>query len=838
MSAASRPREPMLTCGLSSAEATARLSAFGPNQLPEPRSPTLARRLLRSLRDPLVLVLLTALALTLLTADFADSAVIGLVVVVNTVIGLHQEIQADRSVRALSRLVATKAWVQRSGRILEAPVADLVPGDVILLRQGDLVPADGVLIEGSGVEVDESTVTGEAYPVAKIAADDPGPDPAPEADSLSQADPATGLSSGTVVLHGHGVARVTATGARSTVGRIASLLAPAPTATPLQRRMARLSAQLAAVAVLLSVMVMLLGLSRGQDLELMVLTTIALVVAAVPESLPLVVTVCLALAARRMASRHAVVKSLSAVETLGSVTLLATDKTGTLTQGSMSVTEIWNPASVRREDLLRAVALCNDATADDGSGPGRGDPTESALLAAAAAHGTDVDDLKAAYPRIDEVPFNSTRKAMTTIHAGTDACRLIIHKGAPESMLAPSFLTDPAVTIEQAQEQAESWARRGLRVIAVAEQVLGAEEPTDGGEGVHLLGLLGLQDPLRSSSTDTVARCRGAGLRVVLITGDHPATAQAIASLVGIGHGEPATSLTSTTPDVAASRHLDGGVIARATPADKHALVTAFQNAGQVVAMTGDGVNDAPALRQAEIGVAMGERGTEVARQAADLVLTDDNLGTLIAAVEEGRRVYDNIRRFLVYGLSGGASEVLLMLAGPALGVPLPLLPAQILWVNLLTHSFAGAGLAAQPVDEKALRRGPRPAGQGPLAAGLWWRTLVLAVYLAGASAAAMLLSPEGVSQSAALLALGAGQLAVAWGVRTAGAPVRRTEGGLDPLVPALLLAGTMLVASTTVPPLRELLDTQAVGAGVWGLACLAATGAFALARLLRVRSL
>jgi Ca2+-transporting ATPase len=822
--------------GLTRAEAAARLDACGPNQVAQQPSPKLVLRFLRSLRDPLVLVLLAALALTVATRDFADSAVIGLVVLVNSIMGLRQEIRADRAVDELSRLVASRSWVMRGGRPVEVPTADLVPGDIILLSQGDLVPADAVLIDGVGVQVDESTLTGEAYPVDKKATADPGPALIAAAGPPRTVDPSAELFSGTLCLHGHGSARVTATGAQSAVGRIAELMAPAPSATPLQRRMTRLSGQLAVTAIALSSVVLLLGLVRGQSLEVMLLTTIALIVAAVPESLPLVVTVSLALAARRMAARHAVVRSLSAVETLGSVTVLATDKTGTLTRGSMVVTEIWHPDSLSGDQLLQAITLCNDATIGDGADTTRGDPTERALLAAAVAGGVDIDALRAARPRLDEVPFDSTRKVMSTTHGGGDGMRLLIHKGAPESLLSAGQLVDSPGLTADARARADSWARGGTRVIAVTQRQLRPNEVADDVSQARLLGLIGLQDPVRDSSVDTVAACQAAGLRVILVTGDHPSTARAIATQVGIAPGRDGEDLGGH--DASGLSHgLEHGVVARATPADKYTLVKALQEQGQVVAMTGDGVNDAPALRQADIGVAMGVRGTQVARQAADLVLMDDDLGTLVTAVEEGRRVYDNVRRFLVYGLSGGAAEVMLMLLGPAVGVPLPLLPAQILWVNLLTHSFAGAGLAAQPADPDVLRRAPRPPDEGPLARGLWWRMLVLAAYLTGSSALVMLLAPTSQAHSAALLALGAGQLAVAWGVRTPGARIWRDRRP-DVLVPALLLAAAMLAASAMLVPLRVLLDTRPVGASVWAMAAIAAAGAFATARVLKARSL
>jgi Ca2+-transporting ATPase len=830
--------------GLTADEASERLVHHGPNLLPEAPAPSPVRRVLRSLRDPLVLVLLTALALTLLTDDLSDATVIALVIIVNSAIGVRQEIQADQAVRALSAMVATQAWVVRSGGATKVAVADLVPGDLLRLRQGELVPADAVLVDGPGLQVDESTLTGESLPVDKQVGRDPGPGvdgPPPEPKgSTGPTGPATDsgtdarLLSGSVVLRGRGLARVTVTGAGSSVGRIAGLMVGAPPATPLQRRMARLSTQLAAAAVALSCVVLVIGLARGQGFEQMVLSTIALVVAAVPESLPLVVTVSLAIAARRMAARHAVVRNLAAVETLGSVTLLATDKTGTLTRGSMTVRSTWQPAGVGNDVLQRALVLCSDAALDAEAGHVHADPTEEALLRAATLSAAETRALRTAYPRTAESPFDSVRKRMSTTHRGPGGELVTWHKGAPESILREDWLADDDAAVAAARSTAQSWAQGGRRVIAVAVEDAtgrGATRP-----GPHLVGLVGLEDPVRESSRATVDACRDAGIRVVLITGDHPATADAIAGQVGIGDGRPPTSLADEAVTVTASLAAEATVLARATPADKHALVTAFQAAGHVVAMTGDGVNDAPALRQADIGVAMGVRGSEVARQAADLVLTDDELGTVVAAVEEGRRVFANIRRFLTYGLSGGGSEVLLMLVGPFLGTPLPLLPAQILWLNLLTHSFAGAGLAAQPADPAVLHRGPRSPESGLLGGGLGWRTGLLAAALATAASVAIVVSPVGTRQTAALLVLGAGQLGVAWGLRTA----RRAGShgsGVDPLLPLILLAGTMLVSATLVPPLRNLLDTVAIGADTWALVGLSGVAAWALTRLVHARA-
>ena len=870
--------------GLAPEEAADRLRRLGPNSLPAPRALPLWRRVVRALADPLVLVLLAAMALTIATGDRTDSLVIGLVVLVNTTLGVRQELTADRAVRALDQLVAPVARTVRGGQEVSCPVAELVPGDLVLLRQGDLVPADAVLVSGVALRVDQSALTGESVALDKAGSPDPGPasvgvrrsrrrqPPRPGTavapDALTAGD--STLYSGTVVVHGRGLARVTATGAASALGRIAGMLESPHRATPLQRRMTQLSAYLAGGAVALCGVVLVLGVLRGQPFELMLLTAVSLVVAAVPESLPVVVTVSLALAARRMAARHAVVRNLAAVETLGSVTLLATDKTGTLTQARMELVEQWRPAGVDEPTLMRAVALCNDAVLDPATGRVTGDPTEVALLQAAGRSGVVPDAVTAQLPRVDEVPFDSVRKRMTTVHADGDA-RLLVCKGAPDALLRPEVVSEPAEVVTAARSQAERLAAGGARVLAVAQRRVEpavapvgarvearpgtAPQPGSDGppaataaagleSGLRLLGLVALRDPLRGSAAHTVAACRTAGIDVALVTGDHPGTAAAVAGQVGIdGSGGPVViSPQPSDHELAeASRHR---VVARATPAQKLDLVHRWQDGGHVVAMTGDGVNDGPALHRADIGVAMGGRGTEVARQAADLVLVDDDLGTLVAAVEEGRRVYANIRRFLLYGMSGGSAEILLMLLGPAFGVPLPLLPAQILWVNLLTHSFAGAALGAEPVEAGTMEQAPRPPGQGVLAGGLWWRIGVLAALLAVASLAAGLAAGPVVGQSAALLSLGAGQLAVAWGIRASNPAGERLGGArawlrsghaLSWAIPA---AGLMLVAAVLLPPLRTLLGTEPVTGQAWAFAGLTALAALALTRLLRPRVL
>ena len=807
--------------GLTGAEAQRRLAEVGPNSVPPPPPQPVWRRVIRAVRDPMVLVLLAAIVLTLATGDFADAAVISAVVLVNTVLAVRQEVNADRAVAALSAMAAPHCRVLRDEVERSVPSAEVVPGDVVVLTEGDLVPADATLLESASLRVDESMLTGESVPVDKAPGPAGGESAGGDVSGEGSADGAVEagtVSAGTVVVHGRGVARVSATGADSAMGRIAALLGGPPVPTPLQRRMAQLSAVLASAAVALCALVLVIGLARGESLETMVLTAISLAVAAVPESLPVVVTVSLALAARRMARRHAVARNLAAVETLGSVTLLATDKTGTLTRARMEAVDSWLAPGVLDRDLLRAAALCNDARVPTDGGRELGDPTEVALLHLARAAGVDPDALRRAYPRLSERAFDRQRMRMSTTHESLvpGGPAVVVCKGAPESVLDPHVLDEPGEVLEQARQRSQAMADEGCRVLALAERELGdpAADPAavaDPESSMRLLGLVALHDPPRDGAAATIGACHDAGIDVVLVTGDHRATADAIARQVGILG--------------------DGAVMARATPVDKLDAVRRWQADGHVVAMTGDGVNDGPALKRADIGVAMGGRGTEVARQAADLVLADDDIGTVVAAVEEGRRVYANIRRFLLYGIAGGTSEVLVMLAGPFLGNPLPLLPAQILWINLLTHSFVGAALGSEPVEAGSMRRPPRSPREGVLGGGLWWRILLVAALLAAASLVVAARAPADVARSATLLALGAGQLGVAWGVRS------RPRAGEQPnpaLAAAIGGAGLMLVAPVVLPPLQALLSTTTVPGWGWAFAAGAALTAYVLTRILR----
>ncbi|HTJ72232.1 MAG TPA: cation-transporting P-type ATPase, partial [Actinospica sp.] len=831
--------------GLSVSEAARRLERDGPNALPAQRRVRLWQRVLMQLRDPLVAVLLVAAALTIGTGDWTDAGVILLVIAVNTSVGVAQEVKADQAIAALDAMTAPRARVIRDGVQRETSSADVVVGDVLVLGEGEIVPADATVLQAAALLVDESALTGESVPVDKTVDDR-------RADTSASL-----LSAGTVVVRGHGLALVTATGADSAMGRIAALMSAGPTLTPLQRRLVGVGRALAIAAVVLCAIVLGLGLARGQAVELMIVTAISLVVAAVPESLPAVVTLALALGARRMATRNALVRRLPAVETLGSVTVLATDKTGTITEGVMLVQAVWTPTGgdariegtgyapagriLRGElvldavratdvaDLLTAAALCNDATLrpptdQDPAWTALGDPIEAALLAAAGKLGLDTPQLTCAFPRVAEVPFDSDRRRMTTVHRYVGGLRVVC-KGAPEAVLRTGMLAEPPSVLDEALRRAERFARDGLRVLAVAgaEAPAGtAPDPATLEQDLRLLGLIAVFDPPRASAAATVAACRAAGITPVLITGDHPATARSIARGVGIldhddGRVIDCRNLDETSADeIRAAR-----VFARALPAQKLAVIEVLRAAGDIVAMTGDGVNDAPALRRAEIGVAMGRRGTEVARQAADLVLADDELATVVAAAEEGRRVYANIRRFLLYALAGGTAEITVMLLGPLGGLALPLLPSQILWINLLTHGLPGVALGSEPVEPGTMRRPPRPAAESVLGAGLWQSILRVGAVISAVTLGVALWGHASGRpwQSMAFFALGATQLAV--GLASRARPGTRT----NPLLPAAIAGALALqLAGLYLAPLRDLLGTHPLTALELLVVCAAST--------------
>ena len=813
MASSQEPEEGTQT-GLTQEQAQELLSRHGPNLVARGQRRTLLGRVGDQFRDPMILLLLAACVVVLALGDVPDASIILLVVCVNTAIGVVQEVRAANALDALEQVSAPTATVIREGTLSRLPAADLVPGDLVRMDAGDVVPADLRVTETPGVQVDESAMTGESVPVARSVGDE--------------------LLAGTVLTRGRAQGTVVRTGAKSALGAIAeAVVAAGVAATPLQVRLSRLSGQLVWMVLGVAVLVTVLGLLRGDDFTDVLILSVSLAVAAIPESLPAVVVVALALGAHRMAQRHALVRRLPAVETLGSVTVLATDKTGTLTEGRMTVQQIWTPGGrwaveglgyattgalqplaehvdhTDLEPLVRDLVLCNDARLGgpaDGEWQVVGDPMEGALLVAATKHTPEALQVLDEWRRIDEAPFESATKRMTTLH--TDGGRrLVVCKGAPEMVLP---LTGQQAQAEAALDEAQRLAAQGFRLLAIADAPVDEVEPDlHHPAGLTLRGLVAFVDPPRASAREVVEECRAAGIRLVMITGDHPATARAIADEL---------TLTAEAPGVATGEEVAGGehvarveaigVYARTRPEDKVSILAAWQERGAIVAMTGDGVNDAPALRHADIGVAMGQRGTEVARQAADLVLTDDDLRTLVTAVKEGRRIYANIRRFLRYGLSGGLAEVLVLLVAPWIGMPLPLTPGQILWINMVTHGFPGVAFGSEPADPADMHR-PSPSPEKSVLGGLVSQIVGTAALITVVSLVAGQMQDGGQQQTLVFLCLGLSQLGLALALR---AP--RDEAGWRArgLEFAVVLAGLLLVAAIVWEPLRRLVGTETIG--------------------------
>ncbi len=844
--------------GLDPDEAASRLARIGPNELVERgRKPTW-RLFVEQFTNTMIIVLVIAATVTAAIGDLKDTVVILAIVALNGVIGFIQEYRAERAMAALKEMTSPTARVVREGQVGVIAARELVPGDVVRLETGDIVAADLRLVEAIGLRINEAALTGESEPASKTV------DALPDVSEALLADQRNMAFKGTAVTYGRGTGIVATTGMATALGRIADLLQEhAAGQTPLQRRLSTLGKGLAAAALVVCVIVFAVGVARGESVNLMFLTAVSLAVAAIPEGLPAVVTVSLALGAHRMAQRHALARKLPAVETLGSVNVICSDKTGTLTQNRMLVERVWTPAGeygvsgtgyepagaiVGDADpaadpyllrLARVAVACNDAVLHAPSQHGdpwtiAGDPTEGALLAFSGKLGVSRRDLESDHPRLAEVAFDADRRRMSTLHRDSDRIWVAV-KGAIE-VLAP--LADPEADEiwAVALEVAERYAADGYRVLAIAERTLEAipsrvEEAED---RLSLLGLVAMADPPRPESAAAVAAARGAGITPVMITGDHALTAQAIARRLAIlaDGGEVLTGAKLEEMDDAAfARVVDEvAVYARTNPEQKLRIVQAWKTRGAVVAMTGDGVNDAPALKLADIGVAMGITGTEVSKEAADMVLADDNFATIVAAVEEGRRIYDNIRRFVRYTLTSNSGEIWVMFLAPFAGLPIPLLPVHILWINLVTDGLPGLALGVEPAERDTMRRPPRPMSESIFARGLWQHALWVGLLMGGVvlaiQAAALDLGWHW--QTMVFSTLAFLQLGHALAVRSERESFFRLGWRTNrPLAVAVAATVAIQLAIIYLPPLQPIFETEALSPVELGVMLAASTVAF-----------
>ena len=855
--------------GLSEAEAARRLAQHGRNELAGDGTKSAWLIVWDQLKSLMVVILIVAAVVSTLLGDHHDAIAITAIVILNALLGFSQEYRAEKAMAALKKLAVPAVRVRRGETVREVHTGELVPGDIVLLEAGNFVAADCRVLESVVLETQEAALTGESHSIHKITE-------ALETSDLSLGDRRNMAYTGTFVVSGRGQAVVVATGMRTELGQIARMIQTVRReTTPLQLRLDQLGKRLAAVALFLVALIFTLGLLRGEDFKLMLLTAVSIGVAAVPEGLPAIVTIALTLGAHRMLRRKALIRKLPAVETLGSVTVICSDKTGTLTQNRMTVTVLQtaerrlnlgppSPGAPQREDagsyvsgfglLLAGGALCNDAllpargNASDSPAP-LGDPTEVALLVAASRFGWTRQQLESALPRVAELPFSAERKRMTTVHAplrqaetmpaeiaaclNRDATGLIAFtKGSVEILLDLSV----AVWVNGKSEAlSQDWrdrltaahddlAKNGMRVLGVAYRAHPAvpdpAEMESTEQDLIFVGMVGMMDPPRPEAAAAVATCKTAGIRAVMITGDHALTAQSIARQLGIGDG--GRVVTGAELDRLSAAELEAqsettAIYARVSPEHKLKIVEALQRRGNIVAMTGDGVNDAPALKKAAIGIAMGRTGTDVAKEAADMVLVDDNFATIVAAVEEGRVIYDNVRKFIKYILATNSGEIWIMLMAPFAGMPLPLLPLQILWMNLVTDGLPALALGLEPAEYDTMRRAPYPPKENIFARGMGrhviWVGLLMAVVSLGTGFSYWRVGHAG-WQTMLFTTLTLSQMAHILAIRTERSSLFRA--GLfsnTPLLGAVVLTTLLQVSIVQLPILQNTFKTIGLSA-------------------------
>jgi Ca2+-transporting ATPase len=738
--------------GVDEHEAKKRLQQHGPNRLEESGRKHPLKMLFQQFTETMVLILIAAAVISFFLGKTTEAIAIMAIVLLFGFLGFFQEYRAERAMAALNRMVVPMVRVRRNGRVQEISARELVPGDVVEFEAGNVIPCDLRILESFNTKIQEAALTGESEPVDKVSQPIDKED-VPLGDRKNMA------YMGTIVMYGRGSGVAAATGMRTELGKIANLIGTVDSKrTPLQDKLDKLGKLLAVIGIAAALVIMAVGLWMGEALADMFLTAVSVAVAVVPEGLPAVVTITLALGGQRMLKRNALIRKLPAVETLGSVTVICSDKTGTLTQNKMTVTvmdlpehrldfdpapKVEPPAEPLLDFALAVSILCNDAslektTTDTEQEKVIGDPTEVALLMAASQRGIYKDEMQQLLPRLDEQPFDSSRKRMSTVHKiGNELPAylqpikendlLVCTKGAADELLRISthiWINGKKQPLDdnwrdRIQQANTRMAENGIRVLGIAFRLIASEEKTgDLEQDLTFIGLAGMMDPPRLEVKAAVENCKTAGIRPVMITGDHPLTAAAIGRELQFDQSAEAISgqhLQKTNEEELIALAEKTSVYARVSPEDKLKIVGALQQRGEVVAMTGDGVNDSPALKKANIGVAMGITGTDVAKEAADMVLLDDNFSTIVAAVEEGRVIFDNLRRFIKFSLAGNIGKVLVMLVGPLLGMTIALQPLQLLWLNLLTDGLLGLGLGTEPAEEDTMQRPPRTPGKGAL---------------------------------------------------------------------------------------------------------------------------
>ncbi|GAB4433939.1 MAG: cation-translocating P-type ATPase [bacterium] len=744
--------------GLSSENVKERLAQYGPNELVEKKRKTAIEMFIDQFKDFMIIVLLAAAVVSGFLGEVADTIAIVVIVIINAIIGFIQEYRAEKAIEALKKLASPFASVIRNGKTQNIPANELVVGDIVLLEAGNAVPADLRLVESHQLKVAEAALTGESEAVEKntVKINDAE---VPLGDRKNMA------YKGTYVSYGRGTGVVVATGMNTELGSIATMLQEEEEVkTPLQKRLASFGKKLAIIVLIICAIVFGIGILRGESPILMLLTAISLAVAAIPEALPAVVTISLALGAKKMVKQNALIRKLPAVETLGSVTYICSDKTGTLTLNKMTVEEVYINNTISKVSemktpsehsflFFKAFSLCNDAKTNS-DGNLIGDPTETALLELSLKMGFKKDDLERALPRIAEIPFDSERKLMTTVHKIADgvfkdflvkAKYVVFTKGAVEELLNKSdniLVGTEFKTIqhEEIHKVVNKMAAEGLRVLGVAVKFLEEKPENISSEtlerGLTLIGLAGMMDPPREEAKEAVKLCKSAGIIPVMITGDHPLTARAIAKRIGIVEEDDHAIITGRELERLSLEEFEEKVehirvYARVAPEQKLKIIKALQDKGHFVAMTGDGVNDAPALKRADIGIAMGITGTDVSKESAHMILLDDNFATIVKAVKEGRKIYDNIRKFIKYLLTTNSGEIWTLFLAPIIGLPIPLLPIHILWMNLITDGLPALSLSLEPEEKDIMMRKPRHPKESIFAHGLGYHAIWVGLVMA-----------------------------------------------------------------------------------------------------------